>query len=87
MDHWRVVSQVLKEHQLFSKYRKCEFWLRSVAFLGHITSSEGIEVDRKKTDVVRNWPRPLTQIDIRSFLGLAGYYTRFVDGFVSLILL
>ena len=84
MDHFRVVLQVLKKHQLFSKYSKCEFRLRSVAFLGHMISSEGIEVDPKKTEATNNLPRPLTPTDIRSFLGLAGYYWRFVDGFASI---
>ena len=79
MNHLRVVLQVLKENQLFAKYRKCEFWLRSVAFLGHIIFSEGVEVDPRKMEAVKNWSRPLTPTDIRSFLGLAGYYQRFMD--------
>ena len=74
MNHLRVVLDVLKEHQLFAKYSKCEFWLRSVTFLGHIISSEGVEVDPRKTEAVKNCPRPLTPTDIRSFLGLADYY-------------
>ena len=53
MDHLRVVFHVLKELQLFAKYRKCEFWLRSVAFLGHIISSDVFEVDPSKTEVVK----------------------------------
>ncbi|WMV09385.1 hypothetical protein MTR67_002770, partial [Solanum verrucosum] len=76
VDHLRIVLQVLKDQQLFAKFSKCEFWLRSIAFLGHIVSSKGIEVDPKKTDAVKSWPRPLTPSDIRSFLGLAGYYRR-----------
>ena len=84
MVHLRVVLQVFKEHQLFAKYSKCQFRLRSVSFLGHIVSSEGIEVDPKKMEAVKNWPRPLNPIDIRSFLGLAGYFRSFVDGFVSI---
>ena len=72
MGHLRVVSQVLKEHQLFTKYNKCDFWLRSVAFLGHIISNEGTEVYLKITEVVKNWARPLSPTDIRSFVGLAG---------------
>ena len=81
MGHLRVVLQVLKEHQLFAKYSKCEFWLRSLAFLGHIICIEGIDVNPKKIEVVKNWPRPLTPTNIRSFLSLAEYYRRFVDGF------
>ena len=53
MRHLRVVLQVLKEHQLFVKYCKCKFWLRSVAFFSHIISSEGVEVDRRKTEEVK----------------------------------
>ena len=83
MDHMRVVLQVLKENQLFAKYRKCEFWLRSVAFHGHIISSKGVEEDPRKTKEVKNWPRPLTPTYIRTFLGLAWYYRRFVHGFAS----
>ena len=84
MNHLRVVLQVLKEHQLFSNYSKYEFWLRSVTFLGHIISSEGVEADPRKMKSVKNWPRPLTPTDIWSFLGLAGYYMRCVDGFASI---
>ncbi|WMV55077.1 hypothetical protein MTR67_048462 [Solanum verrucosum] len=84
MDHLRIVLQVLKDHQFTSKFSKCEVWLRSVAFLGHIVSIKGIEVDPKKRDVVKGWPRPLTPSDIRSFLGLAGYCRRFAEGFSSI---
>ena len=84
MGHLRVVLQTLKEHQLYAKYSKCEFWLRSVNFLGHIISSEGVEVDPWKMEAMKTWPRSLTPTNIRSFLGLAGYYQRFVDGFASI---
>ncbi|XP_015167332.1 uncharacterized mitochondrial protein AtMg00860-like [Solanum tuberosum] len=59
----------------------CEFWLRFIAFLGHIVSGEGIHVDPKRTEVIKNGPRPLSALDIRCFLGLAVYYTRFVEGY------
>ena len=84
ISHFRVLFQVLNKHQLFSKYNKFKFWLRLVAFLGHIISSDGIEVYSKKTKADKNCPRPLTPTDIRSFLGLAWYYTRFDDGFASI---
>ena len=57
MGHLTVVLQTFKEHQLYDKYSKCEFWLRSVTFLGHIISSEGVEVDLRKTEAVKNCPR------------------------------
>ena len=79
--HLRVVLQTLKERQLFAKFSKCEIWLESIAFLGHIISSEWIRVDSQKIEVVKQWPRPTSTIDIRSFLGIAGYYRRFVEGF------
>ena len=75
---------MLKYNQLFAKFRKFEFRLRSMTFLGHIISSEGVEVDPRKTEMVKNWPRPLTSTDIRSFLGLAVHYRRFMDGFTSI---
>ncbi|KAH0638002.1 hypothetical protein KY289_037917 [Solanum tuberosum] len=84
MDYLRIILQVLKDYQLYAKFSKCEFWLRYVAFLGHIVSSKGIEVDPKKTDAVKSWPRPLTPTDIRSFLSSASYYRRFVEGFSSI---
>ena len=69
MNHLRVVVQVHKEHQLCARYSKCEFWLSSVTFIFHINSSEGVEVDPRKTQAVKNLSTPLTPTDIRSFLG------------------
>ena len=80
----RVILQVLKEHQLFDKYIKCEFLLRSIAFHGHIISCEGIELDPKKMEAVRNYPIHVTPTNIRSFLGLTRYYRRIFDGFYSI---
>ena len=64
MDHLRVVLQVLKDHQLFTKYSKCKFLLRLVVFLGHVITSKGVEVKPKKTEAIKNWPRPLAPTNI-----------------------
>ncbi|KAH0748617.1 hypothetical protein KY290_027849 [Solanum tuberosum] len=83
--HLRIVLQTLKDRELYAKFSKCEFWLESVAFLGHIMSRERIKIDTQKIEAVQNWPRPTSPTDIKSFLGLAGYYRRFVEGFSSII--
>ncbi|KAH0658205.1 hypothetical protein KY289_026953 [Solanum tuberosum] len=80
--HLRIVLQTLKDKELYAKFSKCEFWLESVAFLGHIVSIDGIRVDTQKIDAVQSWPRPISPTDIRSFLGLVGYYRRFGLGCV-----
>uniref|UniRef100_A0A2N9FDG8 RNA-directed DNA polymerase n=1 Tax=Fagus sylvatica TaxID=28930 RepID=A0A2N9FDG8_FAGSY len=82
--HLRLVLQVLKEKKLYAKLKKCEFWLDSVAFLGHVISKDGISVNSKKVEVVVKWNRLNNVTEIRSFLGLAGYYRRFVEGFSRL---
>ena len=80
-NHMRLVLQTLREKQLYAKFNKCEFWLDQVVFLGHIVSGEGIKVDPKKIEAILNW-EPLKNVpELRSFLGLAGYYRRFVKGF------
>ncbi|KAH0679850.1 hypothetical protein KY284_020935 [Solanum tuberosum] len=78
VSHLRIVLQTLKDKQLYAKFSKCEFWLESVAFLGHIVSGDGIRVDTQKIKAVQSWPRPTSPTDIRSFLGLASYCKRFV---------
>jgi len=80
----RIVLQRLREEKLYDKFSKYEFWLSSVVFLGHVVSSEGIKVDPKKIEAVQSWPRPSSAIEIRSFLGLAGYYRRFSSIAVTL---
>ncbi|KAL4304390.1 hypothetical protein GQ457_10G012250 [Hibiscus cannabinus] len=79
--HLRLVLQTLLENQLYSKLSKCEFWIREVVLLGHVVSSEGILVDPKKVEAIVNWKQPTSVTEIRRFLGLAGYYQRFVSGF------
>ena len=79
--HLRVVLETLRNERLYAKLSKCEFWLREVSFLGHIVSEEGIQVDPKKVDVIIEWKPPRNVTEVRSFLGLAGYYRRFVKGF------
>ncbi|KAG8475394.1 hypothetical protein CXB51_031885 [Gossypium anomalum] len=80
-DHLRVVLQVLREKQLYAKFSKCEFWLKEVTFLGHVVSAEEIKVDPRKIEATLEWKPPKSVTEIRSFLGLAGYYRRFVEGF------
>ena len=79
--HLRVVLETLRKERLYAKLNKCEFWLREVSFLGHIVSEEGIQVDPKKVEVIIEWKPPRNVTEVLSFLGLVGYYKRFVKGF------
>jgi hypothetical protein len=79
--HLRVVLQRLRDHKLYAKFSKCEFWLKSVEFLGHTISHDGISVDPSKVQEVMDWEPPKSVHKIRSFLGLAGYYRQFIPDF------
>ena len=79
--HLRVVLETLRKEHLYAKLSKCEFWMNEVSFLGHIVSKEGIRVDPNKIEVVVEWKQTRNVTEVRSFLGLAGYYRRFVKGF------
>jgi hypothetical protein len=80
-EHLRIVLTRLREHKLYAKFSKCDFWLKEVQFLGHILSENGISVDPSKIPQVMEWKAPTYVSEIRSFLGLAGYYRRFIPDF------
>ena len=79
--HLRIVLQILREKQLFAKFQKCEFWLREITFLGCIIFGQGVSVDPAKVEAVLNWEAPKSVMTMHSFLGLAGYYRRFIEGY------
>ena len=83
--HLRVILHILRENQLYAKFSKCQFWLDSVAFLGYVISAEGVSVDPQKIEAIVNWKPPTNVTKIISFLGLAGYYRKFVEGFSKLV--
>jgi hypothetical protein len=80
-EHLHLVLQKLKEHRLYAKLSKCEFWMKQVAFLGHVISKGGISVDPSQVQDVLSSNAPTSVGDIWSFLRLAGYYQRFIKGF------
>src|SRR3954467_12828467 len=82
--HLRTILGTLREHRLYAKFSKFEFWLQEVGFIGHIVSAGGIAVDPAKVKDVEDWQAPTTQTQVRAFLGLAGYYRKFVEGFSSI---
>jgi hypothetical protein len=84
-DHLRIVLQRLREHQLYAKFSKCEFWIKEVPFLGHVVSPKGIVVDPRKVKEILDWKPPTTVSEVRSSLGLVGYYRRFILNFSNIV--
>jgi hypothetical protein len=83
-EHLRVVLSRLQEHMLYAKFSKCEFWLKKVPFLGHVLSDEGISVDQTKVQEVMDWKALTSVFEVWCFLGLAGYYRRFILDFTKI---
>jgi hypothetical protein len=81
VEHLRIVLSRLREHKLYTKFNKCKFWLKKVPFLGHVLSGEGILVNPTKVQEILDWRAPTTVHEVQSFLGLAGYYRRFILDF------
>ena len=84
-DHLRIILQALRDHQLYTKFSKCEFWLTEVKFLGHVVSASGVSVDLDKVEAVMSWERLKSVFEICSFLGLTGYYRRVIEDFSRLV--
>nr|GEW19129.1 putative reverse transcriptase domain-containing protein [Tanacetum cinerariifolium] len=80
-EHLKTILELLKKEELYAKFSKCEFWIPKVQFLGHVIDSQGIHVDPAKIESVKDWTSPKSPTEIRQFLGLAGYYRRFIEGF------
>ncbi|GJR68031.1 putative reverse transcriptase domain-containing protein [Tanacetum coccineum] len=80
-EHLKQILELLKKEELYAKFSKCEFWISKVQFLGHVIDSEGIHVDPAKIEAIKDWTSPKSPTEIRQFLGLAGYYRRFIEGF------
>ncbi|GKE37733.1 putative reverse transcriptase domain-containing protein [Tanacetum coccineum] len=83
-EHLKAILELLKKEKLYAKFSKCEFWIPKVQFLRHVIDSRGIHVDPAKIESIKDWASPKTPMEIRQFLGLAGYYRRFIKGFLKI---
>ncbi|GKE61933.1 putative reverse transcriptase domain-containing protein [Tanacetum coccineum] len=79
--HLKIILKLLKKERLYAKFSKCDFWLDSVQFLGHVIDHSGVHVDSSKIEAIKSWAAPTTPTDVRQFLGLARYYRRFIEEF------
>ncbi|GKD16046.1 putative reverse transcriptase domain-containing protein [Tanacetum coccineum] len=80
--HLKIILELLKKERLYAKFSKCDFWLDSVQFLGHVIDHSGVHVDPAKIEAIKSWAAPTTPTEVRQFLGFAGYYRRFIEGFL-----
>ncbi|GKB53035.1 putative reverse transcriptase domain-containing protein, partial [Tanacetum coccineum] len=80
-EHLKLILELLKKEELYAKFSKCEFWIPKVQFLGHVIDSQGIHMDPAKIESIKDWASPKSPTEIRQFLGLVGYYQRFIEGF------
>ncbi|GJZ21342.1 putative reverse transcriptase domain-containing protein [Tanacetum coccineum] len=80
-EHLKAILELLKKDELYAKFSKCEFWIPKIQFLGHMIDCQGIHVDPAKIESIKDWASPKTPTEIRQFLGLIGYYRRFIEGF------
>ena len=80
-EHLKFVLQELREHLLFAKFSKCDFFKDKIQYLGHVVTKEGISIDLKKIKAIEEWLVPKDVTDVRSFMGITGYYRRFIEGF------
>ncbi|GKF62684.1 putative reverse transcriptase domain-containing protein [Tanacetum coccineum] len=80
-EHLKQILELLKKEELYARFSKCKFWISKLLFLGHMVDSEGIHVDPAKIEAIKDWTSPKSPTEIHQFLGLAGYYRRFIEGF------
>ncbi|GKF53395.1 hypothetical protein Tco_0160305, partial [Tanacetum coccineum] len=83
-EHLKAILELLKKEELYAKFSKCEFWIPKVQFLGHVIDCQGIHVDPAKIESIKDWASPKTPTEIHQILGLAGYYQRFIEGFLKI---